>query len=362
MAANDLTPTLLGLTLAIFTLAACATSPQPARDDTRVACPGPRQLSRALDDIDGHFDRALAESNQDLALARTHALFSELRDKSDLTGQTLCAPELPVESRRAGILCLDQRLAALEQIDALLVGAEAGLQPEQIQWRLDAKVDWLAATVRCQTEAMSTNRGAEATHKEALSLGAPLRLEASLVCERQTAPDTFEALERCNGASLKQGDRFKISVNTSTPAHLYFYLYNGSGQFQVFFPDKGIDNKTTAETDYALPDRGWMTLDQVGGVLEHVLVVASLDPIEELEALRGANIPPTREGDVAPSARRIRGIIEPLVTRGANLEQGAPVALGALGGRVGVPVVATNARQVALEYEIFHVHARGVSP
>ena len=72
----------------------------------------------------------------------------------------------------------------------------------------------------------------------------------------------------------------------STNAYIYFYMYNGTGQFQMFFPGVDVPNAAPGDKQFVMPPGdNWVVLDEVTGVYERLHVVASTYPIKELEAL-----------------------------------------------------------------------------
>ena len=344
--------------LTVALVAGCAAPPQEQGAPQAPRCGALADaISRSRGTLDALLEHAVAASRGDRGMTRVRDTFATLQARMPLEG-TLCddfaEERIDRDAYHAGALCLGERLEALEAMRRDF--ADAARQPmdvRQLTWRLDAKIDWVRQTMACEVGAYAgTPRGGELTQRDAIQLGAALQVSTALLCERRSEV-AAEVVERCNGATLHDGDRFKVMVHTSAPAHLYFYLFNGSGQFQMFFPDLGVPNRTEAGGRYALPDASWMRLDDVSDVFERIVVVASRRPIEELEELRGVNLPPTPSGDFALQARDVRGIIEPLITRGAGIEQTAPIEID--GSRRPVfPVVVEDEHTVAIEYVIYH--------
>lgn len=240
-------------------------------------------------------------------------------------------PAAPGACSPSGTRCLERRRAALESLWAALEAEHPS--EEQRRWTVGAKVDWVTETGSCEAakedEDLSENPALVVSRGGTVNGGSmtldtggaefvstPLTLTAALICERNT-PEGFVAVDPCHEAELTQGDRFKVSFTTSAAAHVYFYLFNGRNQFQMFFPPPGISNRTVAGREYFLPaGEGWIVLDAVGGVLERVQIAASIHPINELESLRGLNLPAGPDGELQRQAVRTRGRLEPVIERG----------------------------------------------
>ena len=147
-----------------------------------------------------------------------------------------------------------------------------------------------------------------------------IAIDAQLVCQRQTSPGQFEDMAECDGAEMREDDRFQIKFSVNAPTHLYLMVYNGSGQFQMPFPDKGVANLVMPSTGYTLPGKDlWWSIDEHAGFLEHIQMVASITRISELDALRGADYAPSAYGKLPEVAQRTRGKLEGVTTRGVKM-------------------------------------------
>lgn len=363
------------------------------------------QMNTTQANLEAGFDYALIEakgkgSYQNLQETKTG--FDSLQKDFNLSTAALCEDfdqgrVTPQEySRRR--YCLERRLTTLRTMELVLKN-NSGQDPDRLTWDVNNKLDYLIQTSTCEEQARTTPEafddapqegvgGLKITKGGAVDGGAlnlntqgqpfqsqPLTLRASLICER-LQNGAYVPVPDCEGTTLTENDRFKVALSSSTPAYLYFYLYNGTGQFQMFFPPPGVPNQAKAGVDYFLPPgQGWVVLDNVGGTYEHLQVVASTYPIRELEELRGADIPPAAPGKLGEVAARTRGRIEPVITRSGTPKdetlvtqgriepvitrggkvQGAPMTLEEQGApRTSVPTVVETRDIAAVEFEFFH--------
>jgi hypothetical protein len=90
-----------------------------------------------------------------------------------------------------------------------------------------------------------------------------------------------------DGATLYSGDQFRIVFSPNADAYAYVVSIDPQQQVSVLFPHAaiGMDNHVRAGESYEVPDGlNWFTLDERTGT-EILYVVASYDPIHDLEAL-----------------------------------------------------------------------------
>jgi hypothetical protein len=90
-----------------------------------------------------------------------------------------------------------------------------------------------------------------------------------------------------DGATLYSGDQFRIVFSPNADAYAYVVAIDPQQQVSVLFPHAaiGMDNHVRAGERYEVPDGlNWFTLDERTGI-ETLYVVASYDPIQDLEAL-----------------------------------------------------------------------------
>ncbi|MEO5618180.1 MAG: serine/threonine-protein kinase [Candidatus Eisenbacteria bacterium] len=122
------------------------------------------------------------------------------------------------------------------------------------------------------------------------------------------------------GDRVKPGDRLSLEVRASRPAWIYVLNEDERGERYLLFPQPRFDarNPLPAESTFTLPgtvggkENAW-TVTSAGG-REHFLVVASPEPVLEIEAeldrlpapTPGQTIDYARVGDVA--VERLRGV------------------------------------------------------
>jgi hypothetical protein len=279
------------------------------------------------------------------------------------------------------LYCVDRRAATFGTMDRALK-AEEKRDAQQVAWIVENKVTYLEQTLGCEEHAAMSSEEGEVTASAggltitrggvvdggslSLDLGdigkfesAPLSLTASLICETAAG----ETIEKCNGGRLASGDKFKIAFEVGAPAYIYCYMYNGTGQFQMFFPDEKTPNKAPGGQQFVMPpEENWIVLDDVAGVYERLHIVASNYPIKELEALRGADIPPMPSGGFGKQAMAVRGRLDPIMMRGRvdpMMTRGGPVGGPATfddGGtlRPVIPTIVETTDIAGIEFEFYH--------
>jgi hypothetical protein len=179
-----------------------------------------------------------------------------------------------------------------------------------------------------------------------------LALEFSLVAKR---PGDADFLVAKPGAVLPTDSRVAIVVKPSRTAHVYLFQKNAAGVIQVLFPNPALSmaNPLSASSTVRIPNEGSFRVNAEDVGTERVYVVASLQPLSELETglaslLDGKPAPvvsalsaaapradcPHRALDNTPRARGLELAPEPaapcLRSRGLELNQepaGAPVSM-----------------------------------
>jgi len=310
-----------------------------------------------------------AGSGDYASLEKTQVGIDALQRDFNLTASQLCKDydagriSQPVyEARRH---CVERRLAymrAIEQVGKVAVQLNAS---EGASFDLGGKLDALLTTLDCEERASAS---ASTVSSEGASFGGSvvsstgtvldtgmhldvsgsggrfesrdLDVTATLICERKTA-EGYAAVPNCEGVELTGGDRFRVAFRTSVAARFYVLMYNGSGQFQVFSPhDRYPDNAAKAFAPQVFPPDRWLVLDAVGGVTERLVLVVSEYAVQELEALRGAEVAPGPEGQLAAQVRQVRGMLEAAVARSGQFKDvvvatdaGSSVLLAGVKGR-----------------------------
>ena len=129
-------------------------------------------------------------------------------------------------------------------------------------------------------------------HEMSLKSGSDSKIvvNASLQCMFKSEEGSYLPYPDCNGASLKEGDRFRVILSSPQQAFVYLFLKNDNGDRVMLFPDPGVNNKLKKEVEYVIPGEDWYELDENGGVKEQIRLIASRAPIAALEEARGLEL------------------------------------------------------------------------
>ncbi len=88
------------------------------------------------------------------------------------------------------------------------------------------------------------------------------------------------------GDRVYSGDRLRIRLKPNRPAFLYVFLLDSQGRARLLFPEGGRANARIEAGELLLPSSGtYFRLDRHPGK-ESLLMAASLEPLERIEALR----------------------------------------------------------------------------
>jgi hypothetical protein len=116
-------------------------------------------------------------------------------------------------------------------------------------------------------------------------------INASLQCQfKSKQTNQYLLYPDCNGAALKEGDRFRVILSSPDESYVYMFLSNDNGDRVMLFPDPGVVNKLQGNIEYVIPGEDWYELDENGGVKEQIRLIASRDPITALEESRGLSL------------------------------------------------------------------------
>lgn len=243
--------------------------------------------------------------------------------------------------------CLDRAMIAMRAMSTALDADDK--DPQQLAWEAESKMAWLGKVLECPKEGAPTLEAKAETQPE-------VSLTTYLLCQRREQ-GRFVDVPACTKTPLAENDKVRFGFKVSEPAYIYVLNHNDTGLFQMLFPDKGVPNKVIAEKDYIFPPDSWLELDDQSGVIEHLQVIASVEPIPELEAQRGVYIEPGKGASKRPSKQAIktRGVIEPLLTRGFK-QKSKPVMLdvGDASPVSTIPMVSKRKGVVVNEFEIIH--------
>jgi hypothetical protein len=250
---------------------------------------------------------------------------------------------------------LTQALSGLEGIDVVAAASkETTVVDLDVVERQEAQRAILDLGVRL-TRADGTVKAFGATLPRAVipvgvEEAGELGLEVTARCEQKTATG-FAPVRDCAQTPLSAGDRLRLTVAPSSPAHVYVMAWNSKGQFQMLHPAPDEDNLVRGSL--VLPHDDWLVLDEIGDVTEHLVVVAATKRQSHLELLRGVDLPPrtgTHDADALVATRgflgevRARGFKRP-AAKASSSSSGAPAA---------VPVVERGPGVAAVEITIAH--------
>jgi hypothetical protein len=129
-------------------------------------------------------------------------------------------------------------------------------------------------------------------HKMSLKSGSNSKVvvNASLQCMFKSDDSTYLPYPDCDGASLKEGDRFRVILSSPQKSFIYLFLTNDHGDRVMLFPDVGVNNQLKANVEYVIPGEDWYELDENGGVKENIRLIASRNRIIPLEEARGLEL------------------------------------------------------------------------
>ena len=335
-------------------------------------------VSKTKLDVAAKLDYALAgiegQANYD-SFQEVKAGFDDMQKDFDLVSFKLCedvanarVSQSYYETRRT---CMDNALVAMRVMEKDLTNLSAENADHEKAWALESKIEWIREAVLCKDggAGVPVNQAPTTTAGAPAAAPANVDLTAYLICQQKSG-STFVDVPTCDGAELKTGDRVRFGFKTAQPARLYILAYNSTGQFQMLFPDPGVDNESVPGADTFVPADDWFYLDdEVKGVTEIVQVVASQWKVPQLEAFRGKELPPQKPSESAdpsptaarkvkanPAAMKTRGLIEPIITRGfkrSNTKK--PVRMSVGGDAVDtVPMNVSFPGAAAAEFRILH--------
>ncbi len=113
----------------------------------------------------------------------------------------------------------------------------------------------------------------------------PMRLAWSTFGQRNDAGRWTEFPVR-EGSTIS-GDQLRVAFSPSADGHAYVIGRDIRGNLNVLFPARSVraESRVVAGRVYQAPaDGSWLTVDEASGV-ERIYVIASYDPIENLESL-----------------------------------------------------------------------------
>jgi len=140
-----------------------------------------------------------------------------------------------------------------------------------------------------------------------LDLGGPATLEVST--SLWSIPENRPRQELFSGARVAPGDLLSLEVTVDATAHVYVLTEDDRGHASVLFPREGLRvTNPLAAGSHTLPESGaFWNVDTTGG-REHILVLASPEPMPELETQLAALDPQAPATLEDGSLARLRGI------------------------------------------------------
>jgi len=180
---------------------------------------------------------------------------------------------------------------------------------------------------------------------------AELTLQVTATCERKEG-GAFVPVRDCAQTPLFAGDRLKLSVAPSSPAHIYVMAYNSLGQFQMLYPAPDQSNLVTGTMQ--LPDGDWLELDEVKNVTEHLVVVAATARQSYLELMRGVDIAPRKGAQDADALVATRGFLGEVRSRGFKNPAGQAKTSTPPAGAGAAPMVERGPGVAAVELTFAH--------
>lgn len=115
---------------------------------------------------------------------------------------------------------------------------------------------------------------------------APMTLSWSAFGQR-LANGRWTELAVRDGSPMAAGDEFRVVFSTSADGYAYVLTRDVRGEISILFPGRALKNASrvrAGELHVAPADGGWWEFDQGAGP-DRIYVVASYDPVENLESL-----------------------------------------------------------------------------
>ena len=170
----------------------------------------------------------------------------------------------------------------------------------QTSWIKQAQKQKELQKKRCSQQGALGSERLQSQKESKAKTQSGLKMSASFHCQYKSGSNYIN-LKSCDGATLREGDRVRLSVKPFEDGYLYILLFNESGQSQMVFPGENEKNQVPANQRLFIPHDpyygGWFEVDEVSNVTEILSVVFAKERIKDLELARGANVPP----DIAKS-------------------------------------------------------------
>jgi hypothetical protein len=88
-----------------------------------------------------------------------------------------------------------------------------------------------------------------------------IQVQATLDCQYKDKYHRYHDYREYDGATLSEGDRFRVIFSALQNAYVYVFLTNDHGDKTMLFPDRGVDNYVKAKSEYVIPGNDWYELD-----------------------------------------------------------------------------------------------------
>lgn len=126
-----------------------------------------------------------------------------------------------------------------------------------------------------------------------------------------------------DGATVRNGQKFKIRIQPNSDCHLYVLLYDSQGRASVLFPHQkiGLSNSVRGGVSYEIPEATkWYWFDDTPGT-ETFYIVASYGPLSDLDGIVAKMQQAGRQDVQLASAAKRQ--IEGVITRGMTAKSSA---------------------------------------
>ena len=296
---TDLNPLKI-LLLASLTTGCATGQPQPAPAQDRA------QDSRPCADVLTDFDGLVARATQALGGVTTDADLQTFKERQSDHRRVLAET---CERQEVDHMCQSLHFNALSRLTSL-IETEGEADARHLRWLVEPRLGFFDKPACGQEKQEAPWRCLDNAAQGCGFIGASVTLK----CERDT-PEGPASIPNCHGATLREGDRFMLSIDAQSDAYFMILLATSDGLLQPLFPPGAPEAGFISRGGYDFPGRGmWLTLDDNGGVLTQIIVIASNEELPTGQALLSSS----RSDDAAFKSLRKR--LEIHTVRGGELE------------------------------------------
>jgi hypothetical protein len=206
-------------------------------------------------------------------------------------------------------MCQSLHFNALSRLTSL-IETEGEADARHLRWLVEPRLGFFDKPACGQEKQEAPWRCLDNAAQGCGFIGASVTLK----CERDT-PEGPASIPNCHGATLREGDRFMLSIDAQSDAYFMILLATSDGLLQPLFPPGAPEAGFISRGGYDFPGRDmWLTLDDNGGVLTQIIVIASNEELPTGQALLSSS----RSDDAAFKSLRKR--LEIHTVRGGELE------------------------------------------